>query len=100
MLRVEFFNSHSDEERLNELLFPGPARYLAEDRTGAKIIMSKGGPRPPGSNCVAPDERFPMKTLIGQPAFPFFLEDSNGKVQSLDDYRGSWLLMVFHRHLG
>jgi peroxiredoxin len=41
-----------------------------------------------------------MRNLSGQPAIPFALSDSNGQVHSLDGYRGSWLLMVFHRHLG
>jgi peroxiredoxin len=38
--------------------------------------------------------------LTGKPAIPFKLQDSNGKSHLLEDYRGSWLLMVFHRHLG
>jgi len=41
-----------------------------------------------------------MKTLTGQPAVPFQLLDSEGHSHRLEDYRGSWLLMVFHRHLG
>jgi peroxiredoxin len=41
-----------------------------------------------------------MKSLVGQPAMPFKIIDSLGKLHSLDDYRGGWLLMVFHRHLG
>jgi hypothetical protein len=41
-----------------------------------------------------------MRTLSGQPAIPFSLADSSGRSHSLEEYRGSWLLMVFHRHLG
>jgi peroxiredoxin len=41
-----------------------------------------------------------MKNLTGQPAIPFWLADSNGHTHSLEAYRGSWLLLVFHRHLG
>ena len=41
-----------------------------------------------------------MKTLTDQPAVPFQLLDSEGQSHRLEDYRGIWLLMVFHRHLG
>lgn len=41
-----------------------------------------------------------MKKLTGGAAVPFKLLDSYGKQHYLDDYKGSWLLMVFHRHLG
>jgi peroxiredoxin len=41
-----------------------------------------------------------MKNFIGKPAIPFNLRDSNGKVVVLEDFKGSWLLIVFHRHLG
>jgi len=41
-----------------------------------------------------------MTLLTNMPAIPFALADSTGQVHSLDDYRGNWLLMVFHRHLG
>jgi len=41
-----------------------------------------------------------MRNLSGQPAIPFALTDSNGQIHTLEEYRGSWLLMVFHRHLG
>jgi len=37
---------------------------------------------------------------IDQPAPPFALADVHGRIHSLDDYRGAWLLLVFHRHLG
>ncbi len=36
---------------------------------------------------------------IGQPAAPFSLPDAEGRVHRLEDYRGRWLLLVFHRHL-
>jgi peroxiredoxin len=38
--------------------------------------------------------------LIGKSAPPFELPDSNGRIHRLETYRGSWLLLVFHRHLG
>jgi peroxiredoxin len=41
-----------------------------------------------------------MINLTGKPALPFSLHDSNGAVHQLADFKGSWLLMVFHRHLG
>lgn len=41
-----------------------------------------------------------MKTLTGKPAVPFTLKDSDGKQHCLDEYKGKWLLLVFHRHLG
>jgi peroxiredoxin len=41
-----------------------------------------------------------MTVLTGKPALPFTLSDSSGRVHRSSDYRGSWLLMVFHRHLG
>jgi peroxiredoxin len=41
-----------------------------------------------------------MTDLTGKPAFSFNLTDVNGKLHQLADYRGSWLLMMFHRHLG
>jgi len=41
-----------------------------------------------------------MSTLTGMPAIPFRLQDSAGQIHRLEEYRGRWLLMVFHRHLG
>jgi peroxiredoxin len=41
-----------------------------------------------------------MSDLTGKPAKPFSIRDSNGTLHSLEDYKGNWLLMVFHRHLG
>jgi peroxiredoxin len=35
----------------------------------------------------------------GERAMPFTLKDENGGEIRLDDFKGSWLLMVFHRHL-
>ena len=40
-----------------------------------------------------------MKSTVGSPAVAFALEDTTGTVRRLDQYRGRWLLMVFHRHL-
>lgn len=36
----------------------------------------------------------------GHPAELFQLPDADGKLHRLEDYRGRWLLLVFHRHLG
>jgi mercuric ion transport protein len=47
-----------------------------------------------------PTQRNQRNNLKGQPAVPFKLLDSRGKTRHLDNYKGSWLLMVFHRHLG
>jgi peroxiredoxin len=41
-----------------------------------------------------------MIGLTGKPAVPFRLRDIAGRVHTLEEYRGEWLLMVFHRHLG
>lgn len=40
------------------------------------------------------------KHMIAQPAYPFRLSDMDGTLHTLADYQDSWLLMVFHRHLG
>lgn len=39
-------------------------------------------------------------TVVGGPAVPFALADASALCTWLDDYRGGWLLLVFHRHLG
>jgi len=36
----------------------------------------------------------------GKAAVAFELTDAAGRVHRLADYRGRWLLLVFHRHLG
>ena len=41
-----------------------------------------------------------LHELTGKPAITFNLRDSRGTTHRLEDYRGKWLLMVFHRHLG
>ncbi len=41
-----------------------------------------------------------MNDLTGNPAIHFALKDSNGAIHRLENYRGHWLLLVFHRHLG
>lgn len=38
--------------------------------------------------------------LTGKPAVEFALPDTQGKLHHLSDYKGAWLLLVFHRHLG
>lgn len=38
--------------------------------------------------------------LVGRRAVPFALLDLDGRLHSLDDFAGRWLLLVFHRHLG
>ena len=35
----------------------------------------------------------------GRPAADFRLRDAAGREHRLADYRGVWLLLVFHRHL-
>lgn len=35
-----------------------------------------------------------------QRAAEFSLQDLEGKRHHLSDYRGKWLLLMFHRHLG
>jgi peroxiredoxin len=41
-----------------------------------------------------------MNDLTGTPARHFAVKDSTGIINRLEDFKGSWLLMVFHRHLG
>jgi len=36
----------------------------------------------------------------GALAFDFEIKDIHGKLHRYADYKGKWLLMVFHRHLG
>lgn len=36
---------------------------------------------------------------IDAPAPDFRLRDGDGREHRLADYRGAWLLLVFHRHL-
>jgi len=38
-------------------------------------------------------------TFGKQAAIPLELPDTTGKLHHLSDYQGSWLLLVFHRHL-
>ncbi len=45
-------------------------------------------------------KRWLMTDLKGELAIPFKRCDSNGRTILLDSYKGNWLLMVFHRHLG
>jgi len=40
-----------------------------------------------------------MNDLSGQQA-ALFLKDTEGREHCLEEYRGSWLLLMFHRHLG
>ena len=56
---------------------------------------------PGGSTAVVPWRRI-SSTMIttGQPAAPFALQDAAGQMHRLEDWRGHWLLLVFHRHLG
>jgi hypothetical protein len=41
-----------------------------------------------------------MKDLTGKTAIPFNIRDSEGHSHNLESYKGNWLLMIFHRHLG
>lgn len=72
--------------------------------------MARGGASPWGNARGKPDsarrgslsgskERL-MIDLTGKPAVPFALRDGTGRIHRPETYRGSWLLMVFHRHLG
>ena len=36
---------------------------------------------------------------VGQQAVSFALQDDQGNTVCLDDFKGVWFLMVFHRHL-
>jgi peroxiredoxin len=40
------------------------------------------------------------KDWMGRPAASFTLPDAAGRDHRLEDYKGHWLLLVFHRHLG
>lgn len=41
-----------------------------------------------------------MDNLTGKAAVAFRLRDTAGREHCLEEYRGSWLLLMFHRHLG
>ncbi len=41
-----------------------------------------------------------MADNTGSPAADFELPDAAGVMHRLSRYAGSWLLVVFHRHLG
>jgi hypothetical protein len=41
-----------------------------------------------------------MNDLTGKNAESFAIYDSNGCLHTQKEYAGSWLLLVFHRHLG
>ena len=41
-----------------------------------------------------------MSNLTGKAAINFSIMDSNGTRHTQKEYKGIWLLMVFHRHLG
>ena len=43
--------------------------------------------------------RRPTPITIGASAAGFRLRDGEGREHGLADYRGAWLLLVFHRHL-
>ncbi|MCE5336173.1 MAG: peroxiredoxin family protein [Desulfobacteraceae bacterium] len=49
---------------------------------------------------MTPPNRKSNGRLVGSSAIGFNLPDFEGNAHRLEDYRGSWLLMVFHRHLG
>jgi peroxiredoxin len=36
---------------------------------------------------------------LGSTAVPFQLADTSGGLHRLEDHRGRWLLLMFHRHL-
>ena len=40
-----------------------------------------------------------MTRFVGRPAVSFALRDAHDREHALADYRGRWLLLVFHRHL-
>lgn len=41
-----------------------------------------------------------MTDRTGTVAADFELADADGRVRRLEDWRGRWLALVFHRHLG
>lgn len=41
-----------------------------------------------------------MANMEGSPAVDFELQDFEGKTHRLADFKGKWLLLAFHRHLG
>ena len=41
----------------------------------------------------------PPVNRAGTSVVPFDLPDTNGKPHRLEDHRGRWLLLMFHRHL-
>lgn len=41
-----------------------------------------------------------MINVTGTAAPHITIKDSSGIVHTLEEFKGSWLLLVFHRHLG
>jgi len=41
-----------------------------------------------------------METKCGKAAKSFALPDTTNRIHRSNEYFGSWLLLVFHRHLG
>lgn len=41
-----------------------------------------------------------MESACGRPGLPLELPDTEGRIRTLAEFRGRWLLLVFHRHLG
>jgi len=41
-----------------------------------------------------------MARRTNKTAIDFALRDADGNLHTLESHRGSWLLLVFHRHLG
>jgi len=73
-----------------------PGTYESEERKSAldSSLEVKMGSDPIFTPLV-------KMNLVNQPAIPFQLPDASGQMHHrLSDYIGSWLLMVFHRHLG
>jgi peroxiredoxin len=43
--------------------------------------------------------RMNVKAARHKRAIPFELRDHSGRLHTLEDFAGLWLLLVFHRHL-
>jgi hypothetical protein len=55
-----------------------------------------------GGKSLTPSPIIPMPSPVnrlGASAVPFTLPDADGAPHRLEDHRGRWLLLMFHRHL-
>lgn len=72
-----------------------------EPSTAAVVVQrADGGMAGQVSSHRSDLEQSMFEQRTGRPAVDFELSDASGRSHHLSDFRGRWLLLVFHRHLG